>query len=63
MEDKNIEEMKKPCMHCPKIDVEGLIAKGKQFDLDITLPDVNVKRYQKKRETKLLHLISLISFI
>ena len=39
MDDKNFEEIKKPCMHCPKIDVEGLIAKGKQFDLDITLPE------------------------
>lgn len=30
---------KKPC--CPKIDVEGFIEKGKQFDLDITLPEDN----------------------
>ena len=41
MEDKNmnIDEFKKPEIHCPKIDVDGLIAKGKQFDLDITLPE------------------------
>ena len=34
---------KKPC--CPNIDIEGFIEKGKQFDLDITLPDVNKKKY------------------
>lgn len=28
---------KKPC--CPNIDIEGFIEKGKQFDLDITLPE------------------------
>ena len=41
MEDnnRNIEEMKRPEMHCPKIDVDGVIEKGKQFDLDITLPE------------------------
>lgn len=32
----NMEE-KKP--NCPKIDVDGFIEKGKQFDLDITLPE------------------------
>ena len=35
-------EEKKPC---PKIDIDGVISKGKQFDLDITLPDVNIKKY------------------
>ena len=30
-------EMKKPC--CPVIDINGQIASGKQFDLDITLPE------------------------
>ena len=40
MEDKNINiDMKKPGCHCPVIDVNGLISKGKQFDLDITLPE------------------------
>jgi len=29
-------EEKKPC---PKIDIDGVISKGKQFDLDITLPE------------------------
>lgn len=36
-------ENKKP--HCPIVDVDGFIANGKQFDLDITLPNVNVKKY------------------
>lgn len=36
-------EGKKPC--CPEIDIDGLISGGKQFDLDITLPDVNIKKY------------------
>ena len=30
---------KKP--HCPVVDVDGVIANGKQFDLDITLPHDN----------------------
>lgn len=33
----------KPC--CPILDIDGVISKGKQFDLDITLPDVNKKKY------------------
>lgn len=36
-------EGNKPC--CPMLDVDGVISGGKQFDLDITLPDVNVKKY------------------
>ena len=32
-----MEEFKKP--DCPSIDVDGVINKGKQFDLDITLPE------------------------
>ncbi len=32
---------------CPVLDVDGVISGGKQFDLDITLPDVNKKKYQK----------------
>ena len=32
-----MEEFKKPV--CPSIDVDGVINKGKQFDLDITLPE------------------------
>lgn len=40
MEDKNMNmEMKKPTPHCPVINVDGVIANGKQFDLDITLPE------------------------
>ena len=35
-------EMNKPNKpHCPVIDVNGLISNGKQFDLDITLPEDN----------------------
>ena len=33
------DEKKKP--HCPIVDVDGVIANGKQFDLDITLPHDN----------------------
>lgn len=44
-------EDKKP--FCPVLDVDGVISGGKQFDLDITLPDVNMKKYhfisQKKK--------------
>ena len=29
---------------CPIVDVDGVIASGKQFDLDIRLPDVNIKK-------------------
>lgn len=36
-------EEKKP--FCPILDVDGVISGGKQFDLDITLPDVNRKKY------------------
>lgn len=36
-------DSKKP--FCPVLDVDGVIAGGKQFDLDITLPDVSVKKY------------------
>ena len=39
--------------YCPILDVDGLISGGKQFDLDITLPDVNMEKYhfylQKKK--------------
>ena len=30
---------------CPILDIHGVISGGKQFDLDITLPDVNRKKY------------------
>lgn len=42
MDEKNINmdiDIKKPSPHCPVIDVNGLISDGKQFDLDITLPE------------------------
>lgn len=32
-------DYKKP--HCPILDVDGVISGGKQFDLDITLPEDN----------------------
>lgn len=38
MEEKNL-DIARPCPHCPVIDVNGLISNGKQFDLDITLPE------------------------
>lgn len=28
----------------PVIDVDGVIASGRQFDLEIRLPDVNIKK-------------------
>lgn len=37
-------DMPKP--HCPVVDVDGIIAKGKQFNLDITLADDNRIKYQ-----------------
>lgn len=33
---------------CPILDIDGVISGGKQFDLDITLPDVNKKKYYLK---------------
>ena len=42
MDEKDMNmEMKRPGPHCPVIDVNGLISNGKQFDLDITLPEDN----------------------
>ena len=35
-------EKQKPC---PVVEVDGVIEKGKQFDLDISLPDVKRKKY------------------
>ena len=37
MEEKCVDFDKKP--HCPVIDVNGLISNGKQFDLNINLPE------------------------
>lgn len=31
---------------CPVVNVDGVIERGKQYDLDITLPDGNEKIYQ-----------------
>ncbi len=39
--EENIELNKSYKPHCPIIDVNGLISDGKQFDLDITLPEDN----------------------
>lgn len=30
---------------CPIINVDGVIERGKQFDIDITLPDGSIKKY------------------
>ena len=38
MEENN---MMKPNPHCPVIDINGFIEKGKEFDIDITLPEDN----------------------
>lgn len=38
-------EMEEKKHVCPILDVDGLVSGGKQFDLDITLPDVNIKKY------------------
>ena len=38
MEENN---MMKPNPHCPVIDIDGFIEKGKEFDIDITLPEDN----------------------
>ena len=40
-----IMEMDAKKNHCPDIDIDGVISAGKQFDLDITLPDVYRKKY------------------
>lgn len=32
-------DLRKPGAHCPVLDINGVIANGKQFDLDITLPE------------------------
>ena len=40
MED-NFVDIKKTNPHCPVVDVNGFISKGKQFDLEITLPEDN----------------------
>ena len=36
-------EYNKP--HCPILDVDGVVSGGKQFDLNIILPDVYQKKY------------------
>lgn len=38
MDDKNL-EMKRPGPYFPVVDVNGIISNGRQFDLDITLPE------------------------
>lgn len=42
---------------CPVLDVDGVISGGKQFDLDITLPDVNRKKYEIKSNKKYFYII------
>ena len=38
---ENNEYKFRPEPHCPVVDIDGVIASGKQFDLDITLPKDN----------------------
>lgn len=38
MEENN---MMRPNPHCPVIDIDGFVSNGKQFDLDISLPEDN----------------------
>lgn len=45
MKGSNFMEMDYNKPVCPILDVDGVISGGKQFDLDITLPDVNRKKY------------------
>lgn len=49
MEENN---MMKPNPHCPVIDINGFIEKGKEFDIDITLPDVYERKYHKFQKTE-----------
>ncbi|MCI9000119.1 MAG: hypothetical protein HFJ26_04155 [Clostridia bacterium] len=51
-------DFEKPC--CPVVEVDGNIACGKQFDLDITLPCVLVKKYQRERTVKKNGSLTLI---
>ena len=41
MEELKNENNNKPQPHCPVIDINGTIANGNQYDLDITLPEDN----------------------
>ena len=45
MKGSNLMEMDYNKPVCPILDVDGVISGGKQFDLDISLPDVNRKKY------------------
>ena len=56
-------EGKKP--YCPVLDVDGVISGGKQFDLDITLPDVYRIKYQlyNIKEAYTTSFASLIIFL
>lgn len=39
--EENFVDIKKLNHHCPIVDVNGEVSKGKQFDLNITLPEDN----------------------
>lgn len=51
--------------YCPILDVDGVISGGKQFDLDITLPDVYRIKYQlyNIKEVYATSFASLIIFL
>ncbi len=61
-----MEKEKKP--YCPVLDVDGVISGGKQFDLDITLPDDNrdviygvVKNcFQEPVENAVIKLVEIV---
>ena len=46
---------------CPVLNVNGVMATGKQYDLDITLPDGNVKKYHKRQTFLVAYLLFLLT--
>ena len=54
-------EMEEKKNYCPKLDVDGVVSGGKQFDLDITLPEDKVKKYHTSNK-KYLNIIIPIYF-
>ena len=55
-------EMEDKKRFCPILDVDGVISGGKQFDLDITLPDSKVKKYQQSLNKKDFYVIIFIYY-
>ena len=50
---ENNNEMYRP--NCPVLDIDGFVSNGKQFDIDVVLPDVYVKMYHNS-----LHCLILV---